>query len=152
MTKAFQDIPSVISGSAAILLIAAALLMWIPAAQPERAVSSAATQQSERRLIAAQEQLAAYATSMAKRPVFHQTRLPPVEQAEPVAPEVELTLVGVLDSAETRIALLRLSNSPRLYRLEAGERLGKWMIIEIGKTSIKALTEGGALTEMSIGD
>ena len=60
-------------------------------------------------------------------------------------------LVGVLADADARMALVRVSTAPDLYRVAAGTRLGPWEILEIGADAVRVSKEGGAPYALRIG-
>ena len=69
-----------------------------------------------------------------ERPLFSPTRRPPAEGTvtiESSAPELEVTLVGVIISAEERIAILKPTDGARFARLSLGDSFHGWILESI---------------------
>ncbi|KIT15872.1 hypothetical protein [Jannaschia aquimarina] len=99
----------------------------------------------------AETRLAELARHAAERPLFQASRRP--EQAStpaPPPPAPTLILVGVLSDADSRMALVRLSNAPTLYRLAAGTTFGPWSILSIGPDTIRVSKDDAPPFEMRI--
>jgi hypothetical protein len=91
------------------------------------------------------EVLAEGARNLVGRPLFHITRRPPViaTVAEPAPVAITLSLTGIVNDENDRIALMRLSNRPDLLRRRVGEKIGNWEIEEITDTSVVVISSDG---------
>lgn len=92
------------------------------------------------------------AEELLARPLFHMTRRPPVEAA-PVAPApvvVTLSLTGIVNDENDKIALMRLSNQPDLLRLRVGQTVGNWQVEEITDTSVIVASADGERQVISL--
>lgn len=81
-----------------------------------------------------------------ERPLFHASRRPVPQDADdaPAAAAIELrnlTLIGVLISPETKLAIFHDKSSQAL-RLEAGATVGKWSLAEVRADGV-TLRRGG---------
>ncbi len=77
--------------------------------------------------------VAELAGPIAERPLFHVSRR---AYAEPEAAVVvqeapTLRLLGILNSNETRIALLRFSNVETVFRVQKNDNVGEWTVLDI---------------------
>ena len=134
----------------------ASVWIWIPrAATAPEGVAAAPALDLAARLQMMDETLAGYIAVTSERPLFHATRRPEPAAAPALAPppppEPTLSLVGILSDGDARLALVRTSTSPALYRLEAGARLDRWQILEISATGIRVRKEDGAEQVLRIG-
>ena len=94
------------------------------------------------------------------RPLFNVSRRPaPTSQPRPDAPisapppeQVTLNLVGVLGDQGNYVALVRLSDSPQLYRLEVGQQIGQFQIMAIEDASIQVSNDDGETEQIVIGE
>jgi hypothetical protein len=67
-----------------------------------------------------------------ERPLFTQTRRPSsIAGGDPLAGSVDLTLSGVVISGGERSALLRRGNAEIVERVEQGEDIAGWTLVEI---------------------
>ena len=66
------------------------------------------------------------------------------------APEVVITLVGILDSELNRIALIRKSDAPEILRLRAGQSVGDFRVVAISKRGVRMRSEAGEELELSL--
>lgn len=133
--------------AATVVCLGLGAALWIAPAPPPPPATAPQTSLDTalRSELAALEQSA---QDLAQRPVFHMTRRP-VVQAEPVAADVaplSLTLTGIINSDDIQIALLRLSDDPRLIRRQVGERAGPWLVTEITPTAVTVLGDDGQET------
>ncbi len=96
--------------------------------------------------------LAQGAQELVARPLFHTTRRPPIVEAVPQAVPVNVTLIltGIVNSDDIQIALMRLSNQPKLLRLQVGDRIGKWEVEDITETSVKVVGPSGVSEVISL--
>lgn len=96
--------------------------------------------------------LAEGAQELLNRPLFHITRRPPtvvtVPEVTPVA--VTLSLVGIVNSNDVQIALLRLSNRAEVLRRQVGDKVGDWEIVAISENSVTVITPTGGRDVMSL--
>ena len=77
--------------------------------------------------------LSSYA-EIVSRPVFSPTRRPPTAArvvGEPVVGTLAVSLIGVILSADERIALIKLAAGARVLRLRENERLDGWTLVAI---------------------
>ena len=78
--------------------------------------------------------LSTYA-EIVSRPVFTPTRRPPVAAARaveaPVVSTLAASLIGVILSADERVALIRPAGGARVLRLRENERLDGWTLVAI---------------------
>lgn len=99
------------------------------------------------------QRIAALIPITAERPLFHASRRPP-QAPEPAAPppppEETIALVGILGDEAGRIALVRISSSTELFRVEAGGQLGPWEILAIGDKFVQVSKDEGAPFVLSI--
>lgn len=106
------------------------------------------------RIATGQEKMAALVTVTTERPLFHGSRRPEAAPEAPVVappPEPTLMLVGVISDKGAQLALLRLSDSPQLYRVEQGGQLGRWQIDEIGKNHVLVTKDDKTQSVLKIG-
>lgn len=133
----------------------ASLWLWLPsrAVAPNNAAAPAVDLAA--RVQAMDDTLADLIAVTTERPLMHATRRPVPEEAPaappPAAPEPTLTLLGVLSDGDARLALVRTSTSPELYRLEANTRFGPWEIIEILDNAIRVRKDNGPEQVLRIG-
>ena len=100
-------------------------------------------------------QLAALIPVTTERPLFHATRKPkqaPEPVAAPAAPERTLSLVGILGDDGAQIALVRISGSSELYRVEAGGNVEQWQVLFIGENFVQVSKDDGDPFLLSIGE
>ncbi len=77
---------------------------------------------------------AAIFSAILERPIFSPTRRPPPEGTatiESADPELDVTLVGIIISAEERIALVKPKDGSRFVRLSEGDSLQGWILESI---------------------
>ena len=129
---------------------AASLWIWIPRAAVVPSASTTPTVDLAARVQAMDEKLAGFIEVTSERPLFHATRRPEptaTPEAPPAPPpEPTLALVGILGEGDARIALVRTSTSPQLYRLETNATLGPWEVLEITDRSVRVLKDGNEQT------
>ena len=134
---------------------AAALWVWVPQAAAPTSVTTAPAVDLAARVQMMDERLSGFIAVTTERPLFDATRRPPTAEAPeaPATPQAEptLTLVGVLGDGNARLALVRTSTSPQLYRLETGARLDRWEVLEIGPSSIRVRKDDNAEEILRIG-
>lgn len=96
--------------------------------------------------------LAQGAQDLLNRPLFHITRRPPeVATAPQDAPVVvSISLVGIVNSNDVQIALIRLSNRAEVLRGRVGEKVGDWEIEEITENSVTVITPTGSRDVMTL--
>ena len=90
-----------------------------------------------------------------ERPLFHASRRPVPPDAPapaPVAPVQTISLVGILSEDDTQIALVRISGSTELYRVDAGGQLGPWKILMIGENFVQVSKDEGDPFLLTIGE
>ena len=117
------------------------LILWLPVGL-YRTPKPDASPYVERDLSSFKDELGTLAPIVTERPIFDRSRRPlKAPEAAPKA-EVTLQLVGVLTDGTERTALIRLSNAPTLYRLQAGENLGDWTVKEITENEIVVKKRG----------
>ena len=131
---------NLILGGTALLAILT-LILWFPiglyrAPSAERAVLASQDLTDYR------ESVSGYASDVTDRPLFHRTRRPVAAPEAPIVAPVTLNLVGILSDGNDRIALVRLSNSPTLYRLKAGDVLQDWTVRSIAEGEIVVKKRG----------
>lgn len=135
------------------VFLALAAWVWLPGATPAPTVQPTPASNLDATLQAGQEQMASLIAVTTERPLFHATRTPPAAPeapAAPVVPEPTLTLVGILGVDEDKVALVRISTSPELFRLGAGAQLGDWEIVSIDTDEVTISKNGGAPQKFSI--
>ena len=82
-------------------------------------------------------------TEIVSRPVFSPTRRPPTAArvvGERGAGTAAVSLIGVILSADERIALIKLATGARVLRLRENERLDGWTLvaIELRRVTVRA--------------
>ncbi|PJI84916.1 hypothetical protein BC777_2909 [Yoonia maricola] len=130
-----------------------ALWIWIPQTPTSTAPASGPGRDVMGRLAASQERLADLIAVTSERPLFDATRRPVAapEAAAPAAPpEPVLTLVGILGIEDEKVALVRISTSAQLYRLNKGDTLGAWRILDITANSVTVSKDGGDAGQLFI--
>ncbi len=143
-----------LSLGAAAMLIASAALVWLPTTfeGPARVAGTAAPATDPFAVF--ETDIARYAAPVADRPIFQMTRRPPVvemvEEAPP--PELTLTLVGILDSEISKIALFRLSDRPDIIRMREGQVIADFRITEITDAQVTVLNDAGEEQQMRLGN
>lgn len=117
---------------------AASVWMWLP---PNTAQPTTTDVPEEGKVLSDNAQsLAALIAVTTERPLFHASRRPvqaPAAAPAPQAPELVLSLVGVIVDGNDKVALVRISNSPELYRVAAEGRLAEWQILRIGEDFVE---------------
>ena len=134
---------------------ALAVWIWVPAPDVDARDPSPAPQGVEATIAQRAEPLADLIDVTGARPLFHASRRPPavevaVATPAPQAPEPSLTLVGVIVSDGTKVALVRISTSPELYRVDVGAQLAAWKVVGIGDDFIQVSKSGGAPIVLSM--
>jgi hypothetical protein len=115
----------------------ASLWIWVPPMGGDAQVPETGPQDLTARLAEHRAEIAALIPVTGERPLFQADRRPVAAPEAPApAPEATLLLVGILADGEARMALVRRSTSPELFRIEAGGRLGPWQILSVDITSI----------------
>ncbi len=147
-----KHIQETIPLAAALLCVALAGLIWMPLNQevsPRDVLSDAPAIPAGPDTA---QILAQGAQDLLNRPLFHITRRPPeiatAPQAAPVA--VTISLVGIVNSNDVQIALLRLSNRAEVLRRQVGERVGNWEITEITENTVTVITPTGSRDVMTL--
>lgn len=144
---------SALTIGAAALLTLAALVIWLPSAGNSALVRGGDAGPRDDPFARFETDIATLAQPVADRPVFQPSRRPPVievvEEAPP--PEVTLTLVGVLDSEISKIALFRMSNSEEIFRLREGQVIGDFRIRAIGDAGVTLMGTNGEEVLMKLG-
>ena len=132
--------------AAGLLCVALAVLIWLPLNRDAGASLVAPAPVRDAAGPNTGQILAEGAQELVNRPLFHITRRPPVVVTAPevVPVQVTLSLTGVVNDGDLKIALMRLSNREELFRREVGERLGRWEISDITDTSVTVITADGA--------
>jgi general secretion pathway protein N len=98
-----------------------------------------------------------YYTETVERPVFYPERRPPEPESEvvvqapepPPAPDVELTLVGVMLTGEATAALIRDGDTNRVARLNLGEEVADWRLEQIQPQRV-TLSRGDRTRELEL--
>ena len=145
--------PTLVAIAASVALLVAAALPLVAPQDEDLAVPSASGAASATASI---PNLAEYADDMAARPLFHPTRKPyeaPQEAVEAApAPQTErLRLIGIIAGDDAQIALLTSSLGGDVARLEVGDRMGDWELLEIGKTSVRVQQGDGDPQNLYLG-
>ncbi|MEO1563245.1 MAG: hypothetical protein AAFR98_07390 [Pseudomonadota bacterium] len=125
------------------------LILWFPVGL-YRAPSSNISQAADRELSSYREALRELSPVITNRPVFDRSRRPVQAPEAPVVAPVTLQLVGVLTDGRERIALVRLSNSPTLYRLKDGDTLLDWTVRRINEQDIVIKKRGESAQTIGI--
>jgi len=112
----------------------AAAWMWLPKDTAPGSATSIPTEGVPDTDNNVEQVLAELIAVTTERPLFHASRRPmqaPVAAPAPQAPELTLALVGIIVDGDARVALMRISNSPELYRVAAAGQLAEWQILQI---------------------
>ena len=78
-------------------------------------------------------------SAILERPLFSPNRRPPAEgvaAVAPSAPELEVTLVGVIISSEEQIAIVKLKDATSFARLSVGDTFQGWVLNSIEPSRI----------------
>ena len=51
----------------------------------------------------------------------------------------------------SKVALIRISTGPQLYRIEAGGRINAWDVVSIGNDSVEVTKDGQTIEVLEIG-
>ena len=133
-----------------------AIWIWVPPIAPQAARPAGPhADMLGVRVAEGVEAVAALIPVTTERPLFHATRRPVPPDAPPpapVAPAQTLSLVGILAEEANRIALVRISGSTELYRVDAGGQLGPWKILLIGENFVQVSKDDGDPFVLSIGE
>ncbi len=128
-----------------------AAAVWMQGAAAPPATGSGTARSLEARLAEGRERLAALVPVTAERPLFQPGRRPEAApEAPPPAPPPALMLVGIIGDGDQRLALVRMSDSEELFRLDPGGRIARWEILSIGEATIAVSEDGGAPFELRI--
>lgn len=142
-----------LSLAAASMLVFSAALQWLPSSLDIGARQLVSSQPQVDPFKGIQSEISEQIPMIAERPVFDMSRRPPVieviEEAPP--PEVILSLVGILDSDTSKIALFRLSNRPDVIRLRAGQVVDEFRVMEITDSYVKVRKDDGQELTMMLG-
>ncbi len=136
-----------------LICVALALALWLPSGDDTALLNRNATPAVAEEGPEIEQVLAMGAEALLARPLFHVTRRPPAQAATaaPAAPaELTLSLMGILNSDDVQIALMRLSNSPELLRRRVGEQVGPWRVIEITQRAVTVQSEDGNLQALNL--
>ncbi|GFE66484.1 hypothetical protein [Litoreibacter roseus] len=133
------------------ICLAMALLVWLPGQATDPAPTAASDVNAPETADASLTRVADSAAPLTARPLFHITRRPPAEAQPVAAPKIVLSLAGIVNDDDVDIAVLRLSNGPRLYRRREGERLGKWTVQSISEGTVIVVTDEGETQKMNLG-
>lgn len=145
--REFQWIPHLF----ALIFAFLAVVIWLPQSAPPVVQPPKAALDSEDLAAQLAEQLARGAESLSSRPIFNITRRPPEVAAPAAAPQVTISLVGILNTEGRQIALLRMSNSPDLVKRRVGEKIGKWQVKSITPAQVVLSSEGAEDQVMILG-
>lgn len=129
--------------------------IWVPDNTTQRPVQVQTTNDLSARLAASRDKLAELVQVTGERPLFHSTRRPPAAPEAPAAPAVvepTLTLVGILGVEGSKVALIRISTGPQLYRIEEGGRINAWDVVSIGNDSVEVTKDGQTIETIEIGE
>ncbi len=129
--------------------------IWVPNAPQTLTQTRTPTDTVGSRVADGVQQLSELIPVTTERPLFHATRRPVQVAAPapaPVAPERTLSLVGILGEDGTQIALVRISGSSELYRVDAGGQLGPWTILAIGDSFVQVSKDDGDPILLTIGE
>ncbi len=145
MMKLSPHIQTTVPLAAGLICVVLAGVIWMPLGRDGQAPSPPATQPTASDAPDTMEVLAEGARNLVGRPLFHITRRPPViaTVAEPAPVAITLSLTGIVNDENDRIALMRLSNRPDLLRRRVGEKIGNWEIEEITDTSVVVISSDG---------
>ena len=78
-------------------------------------------------------------STILERPLFSPNRRPPAQgvvAAVTAAPELQVTLIGVIISSEEQIAIVRLKDASRFARLSVGDSFHGWILASIEPSRI----------------
>lgn len=152
MMKLSPHIQTTVPLTAGLICVVLAGVIWMPLGRDSQATPPPATQSTPSDAPDAMEVLAQGAQHLVERPLFHITRRPPViatvEEPAPVA--ITLSLTGIVNNENDRIALMQLSNRPDLLRRRVGEKIGNWEIEEITDTSVVVISSDGERQVISL--
>ena len=132
--------------AAGLLAIVLSGVVWMPLGQEPRLDRSAEGADAAPSGPDPGTVIAEGAQELLARPLFHMTRRPPATAAvaEPVPVVVSLSLTGIVENDNVQVALMKLSNSPQLFRATVGDRIQNWEITEFTPTSVTVTTPNGA--------
>lgn len=153
MTTALDQVQRWAPIVATFACIAFGTIIWLPTLAPQPVEDRPSGPPAETATPDIGAVLAAGAEELLARPLFHVTRRPPQEVAAPTpaAPAaLTLSLMGILNSDDVQIALMRLSNSPDLIRGRVGDQVGPWRIINITQTAVTVLSDDGDLQMLNL--
>ena len=134
---------------------ALAAWIWVPVSDTQRAAPAQPTNDLNARLVTSREKLAELIPVTGERPLFHSTRRPEAAPEAPAAPVVvapTLSLVGILGVEGSKVALIRISTGPQLYRIEAGGRINAWDVVSIGNDKVEVTKDGQTIEVLEIGE
>ena len=137
--------------AAGLLCAVMAGIIWIPLNQEPR-LTDQSTETTAATGPDRVEVLAAGAQDLLARPLFHMSRRPPVVATvpQPAPVVVTLSLTGVVNSDNDKLALMRLSNSTQLFRLRIGESVGDWEIADITANTVEVIKSDGTREVISL--
>lgn len=151
-----KSVPDKLAGLIVLgLFCALAVWIWVPKTEVQRTTQMQTTNDLNARLATSREKLAELIPVTSERPLFHSTRRPeaaPEAPAAPIVVEPTLTLVGILGVEGSKVALIRISTGPQLYRIEAGGRINAWDVISIGNDSVEVTKDGQTVEVLAIGE
>ncbi|WP_108813296.1 hypothetical protein [Loktanella sp. Alg231-35] len=138
--------------AAGLICVALAGIIWMPLVRDGEAAPLPAAQSVPSDAPDAMAVLAERSQDLVERPLFHITRRPPVVAtvAEPAPVAITLSLTGIVNDENDRIALMQLSNRPDLLRRRVGEKIGNWEIEEITDTSVVVISSDGERQVISL--
>lgn len=116
-------------------------------AAPMSAPHPAAAQESPRFSMPPMRQYA----EVLKRPLFSETRRPPLQAANTQATQLDLNLVGTVITASDRRALVEHGKPPRLERVVEGQEIDDWTVEAI-KLDRLVLSRGDSRIEVKVKD
>lgn len=130
----------------------AAAAVWLPRGAAKTVINAPSFQELDARLSSGSARLSDLIAVTNERPVFHTTRRPVATPEAPKAPEPVLSLLGIIadDGTET-LAFVKVSTTGTLYRIGAGETVGRWRILDIGTEEITVSKDGNEPYILRIG-
>ena len=130
----------------------AAAALWLPRGSTTSVASAPALKELDARLSSGSARLSDLIEVTNERPVFHASRRPVAAPEAPKAPEPVLSLLGIIaeDNSDT-LAFVKVSSTGTLYRIGAGETVGRWRVLEIGTEEITVSKDGADPYTLRIG-
>lgn len=152
MIRLSPHIQTTVPLATGLICLALAGVIWMPLGRDGQATPPPTVQSTPADAPDAMAVLAEGAQDLLERPLFHITRRPPVvaTPVEPAPVAITLSLTGIVNDENDRIALMQLSNRPDLLRRRVGEKIGNWEIEEITDTSVSVISSDGERQVISL--